>query len=83
MSNKVAANIAIGRNMAGVHWRSDYYESIRLGERVAICLLFNQKDDYFEKDWSFSFTNFDGQKVKISGAGVSVNGVNDPSPCVD
>ena len=37
--NKVAANIAIGRNMAGVHWRSDYFDSIRLGERVAICIL--------------------------------------------
>src|SRR5262249_53063887 len=24
--NKIAANVAIGRNMAGVHWRSDYQE---------------------------------------------------------
>ncbi len=26
--NKVAANVSIGRNMAGVHWRSDYTESV-------------------------------------------------------
>lgn len=81
--NKVAANISIGRNMAGVHWRSDYFESIRLGERVAICLLFNQRGDYFGEDWSFTFTNFDGEEVVISKAGVTVNGVPDPAPCSD
>ena len=37
--NKVAANIAIGRNMAGVHWRTDYSESVTLGEEVAIGIL--------------------------------------------
>ena len=30
--NKLDSNIAIGRNFAGVHWRSDYSESLRLGE---------------------------------------------------
>jgi hypothetical protein len=29
--NKVAANVAIGRNGAGVHWRSDYASSLHLG----------------------------------------------------
>ena len=33
--NKVAANIAIGRNWAGVHYRCDYTESIVLGEKMA------------------------------------------------
>lgn len=33
--NKVAANIAIGRNIAGVHWRSDYTQSVLLGEAAA------------------------------------------------
>jgi hypothetical protein len=33
--NKLAANIAIGRNMAGVHYRSGYMESLRLGEQIA------------------------------------------------
>jgi hypothetical protein len=68
--NKVAANIAIGRNMAGVHWRSDYFDSIRLGERVAICILFNQRKDYNE-DYSFTFTSFDGETIKISKSGVT------------
>jgi hypothetical protein len=27
--NKVAANIGIGRDIAGVHWRSDYTESLK------------------------------------------------------
>ncbi len=68
--NKVAANIAIGRNMAGVHWRSDYFDSIRLGERVAICILFNQRNDYHE-NYSFTFTSFDGETIEISKSGVT------------
>ena len=64
--NKVAANIANARNMAGVHWRSDYYESIRLGERVALCILKHQSEDYNERGWAFTVTTFDNQKVTIS-----------------
>jgi hypothetical protein len=30
--NKLASNVAHGRNIAGVHWRSDAYWSLRLGE---------------------------------------------------
>ena len=41
--NKLAANIAMGRNFAGIHWRSDYAESLRLGEQVAIHLLTDQR----------------------------------------
>ena len=37
--NKVAANVGIARNGAGVHWLSDYYQSLRLGEYVAKTLL--------------------------------------------
>lgn len=79
--NKVAANIAIGRNHAGVHWRSDYFDSVRLGERVAICILFNQRKDYNE-DWSWTFTSFDGETVKITKNGVSMER-RDPRPCKD
>jgi membrane-associated phospholipid phosphatase len=78
--NKVAANIAIGRNMAGVHWRSDYYQSLRLGERVAICILYNQRKDYHE-DYSFTFTSFDGETVTISRNGV--DGLDHFRPCRD
>jgi hypothetical protein len=36
--NKLAANVSIGRNAAGVHYRSDYTASLVLGE-VAISVL--------------------------------------------
>jgi hypothetical protein len=62
--NKLAANIAIGRNAAGVHWRTDYTESIRLGERLAIGLLEEQKLLYNESS-NLSLTKFDGTAVTI------------------
>jgi hypothetical protein len=68
--NKVAANIAIGRNMAGVHWRSDYTESVKLGERVALAILNKQRKDYNEKGWSFTLRTFGGKKVTVNRDGV-------------
>jgi hypothetical protein len=62
--NKVAANIAIGRNLAGVHWRSDYTQSMRLGEAVAISILEEQKLTYNEPG-SLTVTKFDGTAVTI------------------
>jgi hypothetical protein len=63
-ANKLAANIAIGRNHAGVHWRSDYEKSVILGEEVAIHVLRDQKATYNE-DASWTFTRFDGTKITI------------------
>jgi hypothetical protein len=37
--DKLAANIAIGRNMAGVHYYSDYYDSLRL---VLLCQILSE-----------------------------------------
>ena len=62
--NKVAANISIGRNAAGVHWRSDYTESVRLGEEIAIRILQEQRLTYNE-DHHFSLTRFDGTAITI------------------
>lgn len=62
--NKVAANISIGRNAAGVHWRSDYTESLKLGEEIAIRILQEQKPTYNE-DHHFSLTKFDGTAITI------------------
>ena len=62
--NKLAANVAIGRNGAGVHYRSDYSESVRLGEELAIDVLEEQKATYNE-DFSFTLTRFDGKTVTI------------------
>jgi hypothetical protein len=63
--NKIAANIAIGRNHAAVHWRSDYEASLKLGEQIAISILRDQKSCYSENFSGFVFTSFDGEQVKI------------------
>jgi hypothetical protein len=41
--NKLAANVAIGRNFAGIHYRSDYTQSLKLGEMVAVSALRDRK----------------------------------------
>lgn len=62
--NKLASNIALGRNMAGIHYRSDYKEGLKLGEQVAISILKDQERTYNEP-YCFIFHDFDGKKVKI------------------
>ena len=63
--NKLAANVAIGRNFAGIHWRSDYVESLKLGEEVAINILRDQRATYNEPFNGFTFTKFDGTKITV------------------
>jgi len=63
--NKIAANVAIGRNHAGVHWRSDYAESLLLGETIAISVLRDQRDMYNENFGGFTFTKFDGTQITV------------------
>jgi hypothetical protein len=62
--NKLAANIAIGRNWAGVHYYTDYIESFRMGEEIAIGLLEEQKLTYRE-NFSMTVPLFDGTSVRI------------------
>ena len=62
--NKLAANIALARDFAGVHWRSDYTESVKLGELVALYFLHDTIQTYNE-NVSFTITRFDGTKVQI------------------
>jgi hypothetical protein len=62
--NKLVSNISLGRNFAGVHWRTDYTESIRLGEAVAISLLCDQRNT-FNEEYAFRFTRFDGTPIRI------------------
>jgi hypothetical protein len=62
--NKLAANIAIGRNWAGVHYYSDYIESFRIGEQIAIGILEEQKLTYGET-WSMDVPLMDGTVVRI------------------
>jgi hypothetical protein len=63
--NKLAGNVAIFRNGAGVHWRSDYTESVLFGESVAIRLLQEMSIGFNEDDAFFQLTRFDGIKVRI------------------
>ncbi len=63
--NKIAYNVANGRNIAGVHWRSDSKESIALGEAIAIQILKEQRDTYNEDFDGFSLTKFDGTTVNV------------------
>src|SRR5262249_30323159 len=63
--NKLAANIALGRDMAGVHWRSDGIEGLRLGEAVAISVLQDYQKSFNEQYGGFSLTRFDGTAMTI------------------
>jgi len=63
--NKLASNIALARNGAGVHWRSDSVEGINLGEKAAISLLQDMKLTLTEPFEGFSFTKFDGTSIVI------------------
>jgi hypothetical protein len=63
-ANKLASNIAFGRNFAGVHWRSDALESVLLGEKVAIELL-RQRSNIYPENFDVVFTKFNGEKVEI------------------
>jgi membrane-associated phospholipid phosphatase len=63
--NKIASNVGIGRNIAGVHWRSDATESLKLGEAVAISILRDQKETYNETFNGFSLTKFNGETITV------------------
>lgn len=65
--NKLASNISIGRDIAGVHWRSDYTESVYLGEQIAINLLRDYGFTYNERFSGFNLTNFYGNQQVVGG----------------
>jgi hypothetical protein len=67
--NKVVDNIGLGRIIAGVHWRSDHTESIRLGEAVALSILCNQRNTYNEA-FEMRLRRFDGTWVRIRPGGI-------------
>ena len=63
--NKLAANISIGRNMAGVHYYSDYYDSLRMGEKIALGILEEQALCYPTDPFVLTVPTFDGDVVRI------------------
>jgi hypothetical protein len=58
--NKLASNVSIGRNAAGVHWRSDAVAGLKLGEAVALSIMNDMRGCFNETFKGFSLTKFDG-----------------------
>jgi hypothetical protein len=63
--NKLANNVALGRDMAGVHWRSDAEQALLLGEKVTISILRDQRHTYNEPFSGFTFTRFNGNPITV------------------
>ena len=63
--NKLASNISLGRDTAGVHYRSDGVEGMRLGEAVAIGILHDLLGCYTEDFTGFTISRFDGAEMNL------------------
>ncbi len=67
--DKLAMNIAFGRNYAGVHYWADSWWGLVLGERVAIAWLAREREQLIEARLGrlprFSFNAFDGRQVQV------------------
>jgi hypothetical protein len=63
--NKLADNVALGRDIAAVHWRSDAQQALLLGEAVTISILRDQRPTYNEPFSGFTFTKFDGTTITV------------------
>lgn len=85
--NKLAANISIGRNMAGVHFFSDYYDSARMGEEIAVGILEEQSFGYPEDPFGLSLVPFNAtdpaQALQIvRGTRLTAAQLHDPAAAV-
>jgi hypothetical protein len=63
--DKLASNIALGRDTSGVHWRSDGVEGLRLGEEVAIRVMEEMSLTGSELFAGWSLRRFDGRRVSV------------------
>ncbi len=71
--NKVANNVAIGRDAAGVHYRQDGVEGLIVGEQQAITLLQDKSRTLNESDFGgFTLTKFDGTRINIKDGVVTL-----------
>ena len=70
--NKLASNIALGRNWAGVHYRSDGVDGLDVGEQQALGLLADYSRTYNEDFDGFELTKFNGQRVRIKNGALSL-----------
>lgn len=63
--NKLASNVSQGRNIAGVHWRTDANGANALGEATAISILRDMRGNYREPFNGYTFNKFDGTTVTV------------------
>lgn len=65
--NKLAYNVALGRNIGVVHWRTDADASLKLGEEITISILRDHKKTYHDAEnfAGYTFKKFDGTIVTI------------------
>jgi hypothetical protein len=63
--NKLAGNIALARDAAGVHYRSDSINGLFVGEEQALGLLCDYSRTYNERFDGFVLSTFSGEKVRI------------------
>jgi hypothetical protein len=63
--NKLAFNMAFGRDLAGVHFRRDELRGILLGETAAFSVMADQATTYHEAFDGFTVTGFDGTATTI------------------
>ncbi len=68
--NKLASNIALGRNIAGVHWRADGDDGLVAGETVAISLLQDYLRTVTEPGGAFGLVRFDGTPILVTADSV-------------
>jgi membrane-associated phospholipid phosphatase len=63
--DKLATNLAYGRNAAGIHYRTDGDAGLLLGEQIAIEILRDLKPTLPEPDVVFRFRTFSGARIHI------------------
>jgi hypothetical protein len=63
--DKLAGNIALGRDAAGVHYRSDSVRGLFVGEQQALGLLRDYSRTYNERFDGFIVRKFSGDRVRI------------------
>ncbi|MGG4197337.1 vanadium-dependent haloperoxidase [Paenibacillus jamilae] len=63
--NKLANNFALARAFAGIHYRSDCFHGMNLGEAAAIGLLRNYRHTFNEPFCGFKLTKFDGTTIIV------------------
>ena len=63
--NKLASNVCLGRNHAGVHYRSDGDQGVILGETIAIFFLNELGRTRSMPFQGYSLTMFDGTKIVV------------------